>query len=641
MRITCLVFAFFAALIFSSSAMEAFDIENYHIDMEVMENNVYHITEIIELDFREERRGIIRELPLFFDQQRVRIHSISVLSHPYKIMKEKRKINIRIGDPDIFLHGKQRYEIRYVYDVGADNLQDMDEFNHNLIGVEWATTIASASFDIRLPKPFNAENVNVTSGPYGSTDNTGVTWTVEGTTIRGSITRPLGMHEGLTVALPLPEGYWVGAKRHGPPMKEILLGYPLYALMFFLSLLLWFMKGRDNPIIPVVEFWPPDKMNPAEIGYIVDGSADTEDITALVIHWAQQGCLTIEELPGAKGKKDGGLVLTKIKDLDSEAKSYEKKMFREMFKLGKDGRVTTEDLNLKFYGTIAETQHDVMYSFASDPEKALYDTESQTVKLGGLHFSSGFVVGIFAFIPLFLITTELAKAFEPESTDWGVAIMRFMLAFFAVVFVMGPMVALAKFLSIKGGVKKKVVLIVTLYFVIVSAVGIGFATVYFTDIPIIQYLAALGATVGSSFFIALMSKRTAYGDKILGRVLGFREFIEKAEKDKLERMFESDPQYFFHILPYAIVLGLSTRWSSHFEGMALAPPAWYRGGEQSRFDTRAFERRLNNDMASLTRSMNAAPASSSSSGGSSGSSGSSSSGGFSGGGSGGGGGRSW
>jgi uncharacterized membrane protein YgcG len=641
MRITCLVFAFFAALIFSSSAMEAFDIENYHIDMEVMENNVYHITEIIELDFREERRGIIRELPLFFDQQRVRIHSISVLSHPYKIMKEKRKINIRIGDPDIFLHGKQRYEIRYVYDVGADNLQDMDEFNHNLIGVEWATTIASASFDIRLPKPFNAENVNVTSGPYGSTDNTGVTWTVEGTTIRGSITRPLGMHEGLTVALPLPEGYWVGAKRHGPPMKEILLGYPLYALMFFLSLLLWFMKGRDNPIIPVVEFWPPDKMNPAEIGYIVDGSADTEDITALVIHWAQQGCLTIEELPGAKGKKDGGLVLTKIKDLDSEAKSYEKKMFREMFKLGKDGRVTTEDLNLKFYGTIAETQHDVMYSFASDPEKALYDTESQTVKLGGLHFSSGFVVGIFAFIPLFLITTELAKAFEPESTDWGVAIMRFMLAFFAVVFVMGPMVALAKFLSIKGGVKKKVVLIATLYFLIVSAVGIGFATVYFTDIPIIQYLAALGATVGSSFFIALMSKRTAYGDKILGRVLGFREFIEKAEKDKLERMFESDPQYFFHILPYAIVLGLSTRWSSHFEGMALAPPAWYRGGEQSRFDTRAFERRLNNDMASLTRSMNAAPASSSSSGGSSGSSGSSSSGGFSGGGSGGGGGRSW
>ncbi|GAB6096031.1 hypothetical protein JCM14469_22840 [Desulfatiferula olefinivorans] len=630
MKRISLVTVFCLALVCSSSAMEAFDIDTYHIDMEVMENNVYHITETIDLTFTEERRGIIRELPLLFDKKPVNIHSVSVPGHQYKIMHEPRTLLIRIGHPDILVHGRQRYVIRYAYDVGADSLSDMDEFNHNLIGLEWDTTIAAASFDIRLPKPFRAEDVNVTSGPYGSTDNTGVDWTVHGTTIRGSITRPLGNHEGLTVALPLPEGYWVGAKRHWPPLKDLLLSYPLYGLMIFFAWLLWFTKGRDKPVIPVVEFRPPDGLNPAEIGYIVDGLVDTEDITALVIHWAQKGCLTIEEIPASTQRKGGYLVLTKVRDLDAGARSYEKKMFRKMFELGTDGKVTTRDLSLRFYSTIAETQNAVMTSFSNHPERALYDPKSQTVKLGGLSFSSGFVAGIFAFVPLFLIAIDLFKAF-----DFNLWLSAFM-AFFAVIVVIGPFATLGKHLSLKGAAKKKELLI-AFAFGSICAAALGFAAVYFASVPVPQYLAALCATVLSSFFIHLMPKRTPYGDSILSRVLGFREFIEKAEKAKLELMFEADPQYYYHILPYAIVLRSSSKWSAHFEGMAVPPPTWYGASRRDRFDIRDFEKRLNNDIAALTSSMNEAPASSSSSG----SSGSSSSGGFSGGGSGGGGGRSW
>ena len=61
-----------------------------------------------------------------------------------------------------------------------------------------------------------------------------------------------------------------------------------------------------------------------------------------------------------------------------------------------------------------------------------------------------------------------------------------------------------------------------------------------------------------------MTRRTEYGDKILEKTLGFKEFINTAEKDKLETMFESNPDYFYNILPYAMVLGLSSKWVEAF-----------------------------------------------------------------------------
>ena len=49
------------------------------------------------------------------------------------------------------------------------------------------------------------------------------------------------------------------------------------------------------------------------------------------------------------------------------------------------------------------------------------------------------------------------------------------------------------------------------------------------------------------------------------------------EKDKLEMLVNDNPNYFFDILPYAYVLGVSDIWSKKFESIAIAPPTWYVG----------------------------------------------------------------
>ena len=132
---------------------------------------------------------------------------------------------------------------------------------------------------------------------------------------------------------------------------------------------------------------------------------------------------------------------------------------------------------------------------------------------------------------------------------------------------------------------------------------------------------------------------------MLGRIRGFRRFLETAEKDRLEMLVEESPDYFYKILPYTYVLGISAKWIRKFDDIAVRPPDWYSGGVG--ISTRDITDSLDHTMGQIREDMTSMPASSggssysSSSGGGGWSSSGSSGGGSSGGGSGGGGGSSW
>ena len=129
---------------------------------------------------------------------------------------------------------------------------------------------------------------------------------------------------------------------------------------------------------------------------------------------------------------------------------------------------------------------------------------------------------------------------------------------------------------------------------------------------------------------SIMPKRTPYGNELYGKLKGFKNFLETAEKEKLESMVMQNPTYFFDILQYTYVLGVSDKWIEKFETIAIQSPEWYGGS--STFNTHEFGRFMNSTMASAKTSMSSSPSSSGSGG---------SGGGSSGGGSGGGGGSSW
>jgi uncharacterized membrane protein len=140
-------------------------------------------------------------------------------------------------------------------------------------------------------------------------------------------------------------------------------------------------------------------------------------------------------------------------------------------------------------------------------------------------------------------------------------------------------------------------------------------------------------------FSRFMPKKTRKGSLAKEEILGFREFIERAERDRIERLAKDDPTLFDRVLPYALVFGLGDRWAEAFHDMYKSPPSWYdspRYGDS--FSPRMFVSDLGRSLSVMSSTFASTP--SKSGGGYSGGSGFGG-GGSSGGGFGGGGGGSW
>jgi hypothetical protein len=77
-------------------------------------------------------------------------------------------------------------------------------------------------------------------------------------------------------------------------------------------------------------------------------------------------------------------------------------------------------------------------------------------------------------------------------------------------------------------------------------------------------------------FGRFMPARTNRGAQTMAKVLGFREFLSRVEKDHIERL-EKTPELFEKYLPYAMALAVENRWTQAFGSITVAPPQWYRG----------------------------------------------------------------
>jgi uncharacterized membrane protein YgcG len=137
-------------------------------------------------------------------------------------------------------------------------------------------------------------------------------------------------------------------------------------------------------------------------------------------------------------------------------------------------------------------------------------------------------------------------------------------------------------------------------------------------------------------FAKFMPAKTRAGASAYMDILGFQEFMNRAEKDRLERMGDKD--LFSKFLPYAIALDVADNWAKAFEGIYQEPPDWYVSPVGFRtFSPYGFSHSINAVTSNLSSAMFSAPRGSGIGGGGGGGGG----GGFSGGGFGGGGGGSW
>ena len=92
-----------------------------------------------------------------------------------------------------------------------------------------------------------------------------------------------------------------------------------------ISVLLLFATRKNREITPIVNLKAPDAMDPMKMGKLLDGTADTEDVTSMIYYFAHKGYLEIDF-----SDEDDPLLIRKTERLPGSAPVHQKTLFKGM-----------------------------------------------------------------------------------------------------------------------------------------------------------------------------------------------------------------------------------------------------------------------------------------------------------------------
>ncbi|MEG2165727.1 MAG: DUF2207 domain-containing protein [Ruthenibacterium sp.] len=626
-KLLCLLLVFCGVLAFMPSASAAgfsgYTLTNYEVDAVLHENNTITQTERITADFHVPKHGMFRIFPqmVYVEKEtknglktmpyKVKLRDVSVQGSDAKVYLEDEKYTIRIGNEDALLTGVHNYVISYTYDIGDDRINTYDELFYAVNGSDWNAEIDNFSFEMTFEKPLSAKSVQdfkLHSGTYGTTGNMAdIAYEVTENGVRGHSTHTLAPYTAVSLYTRMDEGYFTNERSVSTMPALIILG--VLAVVALLILLKALLAHRQRPV-QTVEFYPPNDIPSAEVGYFIDGTADDKDLLSLIIWFAGKGYLEIHGTEKA-------MSLTRLKPLPADAPDYLKTMFDALFSNG--DTCALQKLNVQFYEKFTRAKAELTAQFTG--KRALYQTSGNvqaillpllctilwcvgTVLSGGFIDSGSVIFTILSGVLLFLITilalcADVRRTFSSKSGKVGWTILLALLSVISLFF---------------AGLASQSVLIAAW-------------------IPLATFVPTLACCLLAPRFV----QDTPYRVTTAGKLLGLRNFIEQAELPRLKMLVNENPSYFYDVLPYAYVFGLSDKWAKQFESLALPPPGWYYGSNLDVFDILWFNHMMNRSFDSSLNQLHTSTATSGGHGGASFGGG----GGFSGGGFGGGGGGSW
>jgi len=379
----------------------------FYSDIDVLPNGTVDVTENITFQFiGGPWQGIYRNIPveyagprglnysLFLDVKRISDENGNKLK--YETSRERQYLKLKIYIPHAD-NSTRTISIEYVVADALRFFDDHDEFYWNITGDEWPIPIQEAGAHIVFPDGTSDLRANVFTGAY-RTNTRNATAEIAGTGVDVRTTAPLGIHEGLTVAVAFDKGivhepssfarFFLYLRSNWP------LGLPIAA--FILMFWLWWTRGRDPRLRPIAaQYEPPDKLTPGEVGTLVDNSVDMRDITASIVDLAVRGYLVIEEqqkdhLLGLTHTKQYVFHLKKARAEWTSLKPHEQELLDGFFSGGNAGdTVSLDDLHNRFYQNIPGIQSQIFGALLGN---GYYTHRPDTVRSAYIVF--GIVAGV-------------------------------------------------------------------------------------------------------------------------------------------------------------------------------------------------------------------------------------------------------
>ncbi len=572
-----------------SSPADGFTIEQYKTVMDVNESNSIDVKEYVTVNFYESgHHGIYRFIPSWLEytnkegvtqSRESKLGNLRAIGDEYTIDTVSGKQRIKIGDANYTLPiGNHTYEIDYTYDMGFDPYDNFDEFIFHAFGDYWGTEIKNASITINLPKEFNSQNkIKFFADKYRKQDITSyVNYNVIGNTIYANLSSNYRLNGALTIDVELPDGYFLnGSNNYGTTSLLLCLICILFAIISFV---LWKKNGKDLDKIPeTVEFYPPEKLDAAEIGYLYKKDTGRKLSIALIIELASKGFIKIIE---SDDKETQTIIKSNTTDVNKYIKREIKivklkeykvrfldthynatKIMKDYFPDNVNENVVTSDFD-NFYENSKYLVDNGYIRIASDSINQYSQEQLDAIK-------NELFLNEFKDKPKMSTNEQIVynKLFE----DSDETILSENHSFYQVFSEIGENVRNSFDDKINDLKAYKYMLITSLGFLICTILW-GLAYCKFEDLnPKFNIIYTIGfiSNIITFVFAILMKRKNSYGEQIQSKINGFKNYIELAEKNQIEMLVEQNPNYFYDILPYAYVLDVSKKWVENFENIPV------------------------------------------------------------------------
>ena len=544
----------------------------FRADVTVKRDATLEVQEEITLDNAGKyyRYGVIRNLPIDSEDRwdtkyvgeyqrdngiRVNILEVTENGRPIRYQQGQGYgySQLQIGAKNVPLDaGEHRYVLRYSVTGALKPGASVDTLYWNAIGHEREAPVEEAILSIHLPPGVSATDTTVeprVAGRGVSSPRRAETELERVDDAAGTVTyraTHVAPRQSLSLAVTWPAGFVHNPKFSLVGGDQRLLAAPV--LLFIFYLVAWLRIGPDpKPGTVVTSYEPPDGLSAAAVRYAVATGSDGRSFAAVIAALAVRECLRVEP-------QDGKYKLSRLmSDRLTEAKlaPEEKRVLRMLFE---DGAVIELTPSMDQRNTAQNTRY----------VAAIQQEVSK--RLDGLYFTNH--VEVIALGVLATFVAALWLAFAAHGRDASGA------TFFSTWILLAGLITGLVFEVSFLPACKMATLAGTGWMRLLpgTAALAAFASV------IVYMLLELAKGVSATFSIMLaalllinlvwgpqLKRRTPQGRQILDQIAGFQLFLEKVEKDRLERLnFVGEaPEMLDEHLPYAIALEIREAWGDH------------------------------------------------------------------------------
>ncbi len=371
---------------------------DYYLDRDAQKASILKVHEKIEVVFPDfdQNHGIERAIPQSNHGHSLGLVVRSVTNEKgsprhFKSSTLNGNTVVRIGDGDIYLHGRQIFKIEYTMrDVTfrPDNAA-RDEFYWDINGTEWSQTFESVSARIHIPASLQQSLLageSCYTGLFGAAgrgecmiERYGTSTAQVGqntsTVITAETTKRLSPQSTMTVAVAFKPGTFA---EYAPPAWERFWPYvsiigilapPIVAII--IMSLRWRKLGRDpkgrGTIIP--EYVTPKGVGLMEAATVYKQSFSSTFVTAQIIDLAVRGYIKIYETKEVKKfARDSTNYEVELVRSSSDLRSNEQEVVSMLFGTlhAEDKRVSLKSLSTKMYKKVERISSEVTDAMVKD-----------------------------------------------------------------------------------------------------------------------------------------------------------------------------------------------------------------------------------------------------------------------------------